>query len=157
DPRYAYHEPTPSVIPYLPGTQTDACTYSLIHQFPVVRLYRSKAGQEWPPGITEKLFGKGPDGLDDYIAFCHRNGYNAFWAMRTNDTHDATNDPHGEERWQSNLWKQQPPDLLFGKRDEPPPPFGNWTAFDYAQEAVRDKVFDVVGEVIRNYPVDGLV
>lgn len=157
NPKHAYHEPTPSVIPHLPGTQTDACTYSLIHQFPVVRLYRSKAGQEWPLGITEKLFGKGPDGLDDYIAFCRKNGYEAFWAMRTNDTHDAAATPHGEERWNSNLWKQSHQELLFGKRDGPTPPFGNWTAYDYAQSVVREKVFEVVSEVGENYPLDGLV
>lgn len=158
NPAHAYHEPTPSVIPHLPGTQTDACTYSLIHQFPVVRLYRTKAGQEWPPGITEKLFGKeGPDGLDDYIAFCRKHGYEAWWAMRTNDTHDATTDAHGEERWKSNLWKQSHPGLLIGRRGDPHPPYGNTTAFDYAHSAVRDKVFEVVSEVEQNYAVDGLV
>jgi hypothetical protein len=158
NPAHAYHEPTPSVIPHLPGTQTDACTYSLIHQFPVVRLYRSKVGQEWPPGITEKLFGKeGPDGLDEYIAFCRKHGYEAFWAMRTNDTHDATTDAHGEERWRSNLWKQAHPELLIGRRGDPHPPFGNTTAFDYAHEEVQSKVFEVVSEVAQKYPVDGLV
>lgn len=158
NPAHAYHEPTPSVIPHLPGTQTDACTYSLIHQFPVVRLYRSKVGQEWPAGITEKLFGKaGPDGLDEYIAFCRKNNYEAFWAMRTNDTHDATTDAHGEERWKSNLWKQSHPGLLIGRRGDPHPPFGNTTAFDYAHAEVRDKVFEVVSEIAQNYPVDGLL
>lgn len=158
NPAHAYHEPTPSVIPHLPGTQTDACTYSLIHQLPVVRLYRSKVGQEWPLGITEKLFGaSGPDGLDEYIDFCRKHGYEAFWAMRTNDTHDATMDAHGQERWNSNLWKQAHPGLLFGKRGDPPLPFGNTTAFDYAQEPVRQKVFDLVSEVATDYPVDGLV
>ena len=133
NPAHAYHEPTPSVFPHLPGTQTDACTYSLVHQFPVVRLYRTKVGQEWPAGITEKLFGSGPDGLDEYIAFCRIKGYEAFWAMRTNDTHDATMDAHGQGRWNSNLWKQAHPELLFGKRGDPPPPYGNSTAYDYAQ------------------------
>ena len=89
--------------------------------------------------------------------FCRKNGYEAFWAMRTNDTHDATTDAHGEERWKSNLWKQAHPELLFGRRGEPHPPFGNSTAFDYAQPAVRDKVFEVVAEVSQNYPVDGVV
>ncbi|MGV3659681.1 MAG: hypothetical protein ACO1TE_05840 [Prosthecobacter sp.] len=158
NPAHAYHEPTPSVITHLPGTQTDACTYSLIHQFPVVRLYRTKAGQEWPPGITERLFGKeGPDGLDDYIAFCRKHGYEAWWAMRTNDTHDATTDAHGEERWRSNLWKQTHPELLIGRRGDPHPPHGNTTAFDYAHSAVREKVVEVVSEVAQNYPVDGLL
>jgi hypothetical protein len=37
----------PSLFPQLPGTHTDACTYSLIHQFPVARLYRSNVAQQW--------------------------------------------------------------------------------------------------------------
>jgi hypothetical protein len=156
DPKYAYHEPTPSVIPHLPGTQVEGCTYSLIHQFPVVRLYRTKAGQEWPAGITEKLFGDGPDGLDQYIKFCHDNGYEAFWAMRTNDTHDSARDAHGQSRWDSNLWKQQHPEFLFGTREKGPR-FGGWTAFDYARPEVRDKVLEVVTEVGENYPIDGML
>jgi hypothetical protein len=156
DPKYAYHEPTPSVIPYLPGTQTDACTYSLIHQFPVVRLYRTKVGDEWPVGITKKLFGDGPDGLDQYIKFCHDNKYEAFWAMRTNDTHDSADDAHGHERWNSNRWKQSHADWLMGTREKLPP-FGGWSGFDYAQPGVREKVFSLVDEVCRNYPVDGVM
>jgi hypothetical protein len=156
DPKYAYHEPTPSVIPHLPGTQTDACTYSLVHQFPIVRLYRSKVGQEWPEGITEKLFKDGPDGLDQYIEFCRKNDYEAFWAMRTNDTHDAGRDEHGQNRWNSNLWKQAHPELLFGSREKLPP-FGGWSALDFAQQPVREKFYDLVAEVSQNYPVDGVV
>ena len=36
-------------------------------------------------------------------------------------------------------------------------PYGNTTAFDYAQDAVREKVFSLASEVAENYPVDGLV
>src|SRR6185436_2479919 len=56
-----------------------------------------------------------------------------------------------------NLWKQSHPELLFGKRGATPLPFGNTTAFDYAQHAVHEKVFELVSEVAQNYPVDGLV
>ena len=124
----------------------------------MVRLYRSKVGQEWPAGITEKLFGKqGPDGLDEYIAFCRKNGYEAFWAMRTNDTHDAVPDAHGNERWRQQSLEAVASRTAFGRRGDPHPPFGNTTAFDYAHAEVRDKVFDVVSEVAQNYPVDGLL
>jgi len=40
----------PLVFPHLPGTAVRALTYSLIHQFNVSRLYRSKVAQEWPAG-----------------------------------------------------------------------------------------------------------
>ena len=49
----------PCLLPELPGTQTDACTYSLTHQFSVARLYRSEVAREWPPGIIQKMYGDG--------------------------------------------------------------------------------------------------
>ena len=151
-----YLEPNVSVFPHIPGTQTDACTYSLIHQFPLARLYRSEVAQEWPPGIIKKLYGDGPDELDMYIDFCRKNNYEAFWAMRMNDTHDAGDGAHGQRRWKSNLFKQAHPELLVGSRENRPP-HGRWTAFDYGQPQVRDKVFDVLEEVCQNYAIDGLM
>ena len=64
---------------YLPGIPVDTLTYSLMHQFNVARLYRSKVAQEWPPGNIAKVFGDGPDALELYIDFCRENGYEAFW------------------------------------------------------------------------------
>lgn len=157
DPQYSrILEPNECVFPYLPGTQTDACTYSLIHQFPVVRLYRSKVGQEWPPGNIAEQFGDGPDGLTQYIAFCRKHGYDAIWAMRTNDTHDAGDDAHGLQRWNSNSWKQAHPELLVGSRENRPP-YAGWSAFDYGRAEVREKVLDVLKEVSENYSVDGIL
>jgi len=156
NPEKQYLEANASVLPHLPGTQTDACTYSLIHQFPVTRLYRTTVGIEHPPGIIEKLYGNGPDGLQQYIEYCRENGFEAFWAMRTNDTHDATNDEHGQRRLQSNSWKLENFQLLVGDRNSRPP-FAGWTAYDYAESEVRDKVFEVLKEVSTNYEVDGIV
>src|SRR2546430_17648245 len=48
DPKKDRLETNAHVFPYLTGSQTDTCTYSLVHQLPVVRLYRSQAGPEWP-------------------------------------------------------------------------------------------------------------
>jgi len=151
-------EPTapPSLFPQLAGTQTGACTYSLVHQFPVARLYRSKIAQEWPPGIIEKMYGDGPDGLDTYIELCRNNHLEAFWGMRTNDTHDASGAAHGLMRWNSNRWKQAHLEFLVGDRGTPMP-FGRWSALDYARPEVREKVFRVLEEVCRNYEIDGLM
>ena len=151
-------EPTapPSVFPQLAGTQTDACTYSLVHQFPIARLYRSKVAQEWPPGIIQKMYGDGPDGLDSYIDLCRKNDFEAFWAMRMNDTHDASDGPHGLMRWQSNLWKQAHTEYLVAKRGTPLR-YGQWSALDYARPEVGEKVFRVLEEVCRNYEIDGLL
>ena len=151
-------EPTapPSVFPQLARTQTDACTYSLIHQFPVARLYRAQVAQEWPPGIINKMYGDGPDGLDAYIELCRRHNLEAFWAMRMNDTHDASDGPHGVMRWKSNLWKQAHPDFLVAPRGTPLR-WGQWSALDYARPEVREMVFRVLQEVCSNYEIDGLL
>jgi len=146
----------PSVFPQLSGTQTDACTYSLVHQFPIARLYRSKVAQEWPPGIIQKMYGNGPDGLDAYINLCRKNNFEAFWAMRMNDTHDASDGPHGRMRWNSNRWKQAHQEYLVAKRGTPTP-HGQWSALDYARPEVREKVFRMLEEVCRNYAIDGLL
>ncbi len=119
-----------SLFNSIPGTQTSACTYSLMHQFNVARLYRTEVAQEWPVGVIETLYGDGPDGLDGYIDFCRQNDYEAFWAMRTNDTHDASGSEHGLMRWNSNPWKQTHLQLLVGLRDNPPPN-GGWSAVDF--------------------------
>jgi hypothetical protein len=146
---------TPLIFPHLPGTDVSALTYSLIHQFNVARLYRSKVAREWPPGYVQKLYGDGPDGLQVYIDFCRQHSFEAWFAMRANDTHDAADSEHGRLRWESNLYKQQHPEWLHGTRDRPPP-FGRWSAVDYARAEVRQQVFLLLEEVCRNYDVDGI-
>ena len=146
----------PSVFPQLAGTHADACTYSLVHQFPVARLYRSQVAQEWPPGIIKTMYGNGPDGLDAYIELCRKNNFGAFWAMRMNDTHDASRGAHGMMRWKSNLWKQAHPEYLAANRGDPTP-YGQWSSLDYARPEVREKVFRVLEEVCRNNEIDGLM
>jgi len=151
-----YLESSQCIFPYIPGSHTDACTYSLVHQFAVARHYRSKVAQQWPPGIIEKLYGDGPDGLDTYIDFCRANGYEAFWAMRMNDTHDAADNEHGRRRWNSNTWKQTHPEYLMGTRDTPTQ-YGQWSAVDYSHPEVRDLVVRILEEVCQNYDIDGLL
>ena len=140
---------------YLPGMQVDTLTYSLMHQFNVARLYRSKVAQEWPPGHVVKAYGDGPDGLESYIDFCRKNGYEAFWAMRMNDTHDGLDTEHGRMRWNSSAWKRAHPEFLVGSREKPPP-HGRWSALDYSFAEVREQVFRIVDEVCRCYDVDGI-
>ena len=148
-------ETYPCIFPHLPGTPVDTLTYSLIHQFNVARLYRSQVAQEWPPGHVAEVYGDGPDGLEVYIDFCRKNDYEAFWAMRTNDTHDAMDTEHGWMRWNSNPWKQARTELLVGTREEQPP-HGRWSALDFSFDEVREQLFQIVEEVCRRYDVDGI-
>ena len=140
---------------YLPGKPVDTLTYSLMHQFNVARLYRSEVAQEWPPGHVAEVYGDGPDGLEVYIDFCRKNGYEAFWAMRMNDTHDGPDTDHGRMRWNSTHWKQAHPEFLVGSREKPPP-HGRWSALDFSFHEVREQVYRIVEEVCRRYDVDGV-
>ena len=159
------------VFPHLPGTQTDACTYSLIHQFNLARLYRTEVAQPWPPGSLEE-YGDGPDDLERYVAFCRENAYEAFWAQRMNDTHDCADTENGRWKFETNNFKQEHPEFLIGERRTESPsspdekwrledfiqcPHGRWSSVDYAHEEVRELLFRSWEEVCKNYDLDGLM
>lgn len=143
------------MFPNLPGTQADACTYSLMHQFNLARLYRTAVAQEWPAGDIRKRYGDGPDGLEHYVDFCHAHGHEAFWAMRWNDTHDAGG--YDDARWKlkNNQFKQAHPELLVGTQDRQPP-HGRWTSVDYTHPEVREQAFRIWEEVCTRYDIDGI-
>lgn len=160
------------ILPYLPGTQTDSCTYSLIHGFNRGRYYRTQVIQPWPPGYVESLGSGDPDELDKYITFCGTNGYEAIWAHRMNDTHDSVDDEDGRWNFAHNDFKQQNPELLIGEMRWPTPsspdgkwymedftqcPHGRWSSVDYTHQAVRDQAFLAWEEVCNSYDIDGLM
>lgn len=162
-------------FPYIPGTQTDSCTYSLVHQFNLVRFYKTEVGQPWPPGYLDQYrekHGDGPSDLDRYIALCRTNNYEAFWAQRMNDTHDAAYSENGRWKFANNEFKQEHPDWLLGRMKRPAPgspdgkwvgedfyqcPYGRWSGVDYTHEGVRDQVFRTWEEVCKKYDIDGLM
>ena len=135
--KYAYHEPTASVIPHLPGTQTDACTYSLIH-----RPSFGSIGPRAVTGVAERNHRK------SYLATNRTAWINTSNSVTTtstkpsgqcapNDAHNAPNTPP----WigtleQRDKWKQNHAGLALGTRENLPP-FGSWSAFDYARDKVQ--------------------
>ena len=137
------------------GTQVDTCTYSLVHQFNLSRLYRTEIGQEWPPeGI--QIDEEGRDGLEIYVDFCREHGFEAFWAMRMNDTHDAGD--YEDARWKlaNNRIKQEHPEWLTGAADRQPP-HGRWTSVDYGRVEIREQAFRLWEDVARRYDIDGIM
>ena len=162
-------------FPCTPGTQTDACTYSLIHQFNLARFYPTKVAQPWPPGYLEKYreeHGDKPNDLQRYITFCHANNFEAFWAQRMNDTHDFGYTENARWKFENNEFKQAHPQFLIGElaSETPSSPDGKWrvedfeqcphgrcTSVDYTHEEVRDLLFRSWEEVCRNYAIDGLM
>ena len=156
---------------YLPGTQTDSCTYSLVHGFNLARFYRTKVAQPWPSGYLEAI-GDKPCDLERYIAFCRKNRYEAFWAQRMNDQHDAADSENGRRKFEDNGFKQRHPGFLIGeqKHEQPtspdgkwrledfrPCPYGQWSSVDYSHCEVRERLFRSWEEVCRDYDIDGLM
>ena len=161
-----------SMIQYMPRTQTDACTYSLIHQFNLARHYRTRVAQPWPLVDPERDGAGKKVGLTRFIEFCRANGYEAFWTQRMNDTHDAADYPDARRKFVENEFKQKHPELLVGERKSETPsspngkwsrddfihlPHGRWSSVDYSHQEVRDQLFRTWEEVCRNYDIDGLM
>ncbi len=93
----------------------------------------------------------GRDSLEIMADYCHEQGWEVFWSMRMNDTHDS-----GDEALLTE-WKRTHPELLMGKFGDRFPHGGNrWSAMDYEMPLVREKVLAILRDVATRYDVDGL-
>jgi len=99
--------------------------------------------------MTAELIAQGTDPLRVIVDFCHRHGMEAFWSMRMNDTHDASNEAMRPQ------WKLDRPHLLMGTEAEGPR-YGRWTTVDYGDEEVRETAFAIIADVCRRYDIDGV-
>lgn len=139
----------------LVGSQVDAVFYCT----GVFNLYTHHSDETEPRGHGDRgavdwayeMGNNGPDSLEVMTAFCHEQGWECFWSMRMNDTHDSSD---GRLLCQ---WKTDHPDLLMGARDDGFRYGGKrWSAVDYGKPEVRDKVFRILADVATRYDVDGL-
>lgn len=99
--------------------------------------------------LTADLLLQGIDPLQAVIDFAREHGFEIFWAMRMNDTHDA-----GVAEMLSEL-KRNHPELLFGSPTNRPP-YGAWSGVDYGEPKVRELAYRFVEEVAQHYDVDGI-
>jgi len=137
------------------GTYVDAIAYSTTRSF----AGWTHETQACPPflvtdgpfehNMTGELIAQGTDPLRVIVDYCHKNGLDAFWSMRMNDTHDAKNEAMRPQ------WKLDRPHLLMGTSANAPR-YGGWTAVDYGQPEVRDLAFEVITDVMRRYDVEGV-
>jgi len=139
----------------LVGSHVDAIFYctgvfnSYTHQSDETELRTNadRGVQDW----AHELIKQGRDSLRIMTDFGHRQGWEVFWSMRMNDTHDAADDRL------LCRWKQEHPQYLMGKKSDK---FryggGRWSAVNYALPEVRDKVFRILKDVATRYDVDGL-
>lgn len=99
----------------------------------------------------------GTDPLEAIAAWCRREKAEIFWSLRMNDTHDGWGTPGDLTEVEPGLSaiKRQNPGWLLGGTDRKPR-FGLWTALNYELEPVRDFMFRLVEEVVREYDIDGI-
>jgi hypothetical protein len=140
----------------LVGSQVDAifyCTgvfnsYTHHSEETEARAHGDRYADDWAWELKQI---EGRDSLEIMVDFGHQQGWEVFWSMRMNDTHDSADDALLCQ------WKQDHPDYLMGEKGERFPYGGRrWSAVNYALPEVRDKVFRILQDVCTRYDVDGL-
>ena len=93
----------------------------------------------------------GRDALQIIADFGHAQGWEVFWSMRMNDTHDSGDGSLLSE------WKKSHPGLLMGVKGKALRYGGNrWSGVNYDQDEVREKVYRIIMDVATRYDVDGI-
>ncbi|MCX6993810.1 MAG: hypothetical protein NT011_11810 [Kiritimatiellaeota bacterium] len=146
----------------LTNSQVDTIVYCTSRPFGQF-IHRSQEGEiltlrEFPEGggrnLVPDFLEQGTDPLQVMIEWCRGHGREIFWTMRMNDCHDTSHRPDKPHFFFSKF-KREHPQYLLGTPDHPPY-CGNWTAVDYGEPEVRDRLVSYLREVCRNYDVDGI-
>ncbi len=108
-----------------------------------------------PNNMAGPLLEAGIDPLTVMVDAGHSYGWEVFWTMRMNDTHDSRLDPTSEHHdfFVQNPFKQRP-GYLIGHPD--PNVKRRWSAVNYENPEVRDLTVQFFQEVCHNYDVDGV-
>ncbi len=123
------------------------------HDTRVGEVFTSRVGR-YHKNAAADFLAQGTDPLRIVADFCRGRGLEVFWTLRMNDCHDLVHRPDHPYPAFSKL-KAAHLDWLMGRWDKRPP-FGAWSAFDYARPEVRQLAVDCVAEVCRRYDVDGV-
>ena len=141
----------------LVGSQVDAIFYCTgVFDFYTHRSEESQLRIEAPENRriwSDELIAQGRDALQIMVDFCREHDLEIFWSMRMNDTHDSS------ARYAVLMpeWKKEHPDLLMAPESTSfPYGGGRWSAVDYGQAEVREKVFRILRDVVTRYDVDGI-
>ncbi len=140
----------------LVGSQVDAifyCTgvfnvYTHHSQETESRTNADRGVDDWAHTLFQTT---GRDSLQIMADFGHKQGWEVFWSMRMNDTHDS-----GDAKMLSK-WKKEHPQLLMGTSADKFRYGGRrWSAVNYGLPQVREKVFRILSDVATRYDIDGL-
>jgi hypothetical protein len=104
--------------------------------------------------IAGELIKTGTDSLQVMTDFGHRHNIEIFFSMRMNDTHDAAHTQDSPYPLFPAL-KKEHPEYLIGSQENRPP-YGAWSAVNYAVDEIRELAFRFLEEVCENYDIDGI-
>ena len=124
------------------------------HDSKLTEIFVSKEGFT-PRNRMKELLDAGTDPLALTVEACRKRNVEVFWSLRMNDIHDNYH-PHLMSQW-----KRDNPQFLMGTiadferfpRDD-----GRnvWTFVDYSHPPVRDRIVEIVRDVVTRYDVDGI-
>lgn len=119
--------------------------------------YFTRRDGRYARNLCAALAAAGTDPLAAVAAWGRRENVEVFWSLRMNDTHDGWGTPGDFSEVEPGLSaiKRQHPEWLLGGTGRKPR-FGQWSALNYELEPVRDFIFRVIEEVVRDYDIDGI-
>ena len=116
----------------------------------------------WERNRVDVLRQLGVDPLREVIVAGHGKGKEVFWSLRMNDTHDSADNPVDRAVFEYNAFKMAHLDYVSGGSISADEYFladyrerSGWSGFNYAVPEVRDRVFQYIQEVCKNYDIDG--
>lgn len=104
---------------------------------------------------VHQLMNLGTDSLEVVVEFGHRHGWEVFWSLRMNDSHDAGNSDAARALFSD--FKREHPHCLMGLPGQSFP-FGadRWSALNYERPEVRDWIVRMIEDVLSRYDIDGV-
>ena len=142
----------------LAGTQVSSIFYctGVVNQYTHLSAETEFRGDYDRWSFAQSLKAQGTDTLEVMAQFCRANQLEIFWSMRMNDTHDY------QREINFTRWKREHPDYLLGKAGDKIPwnttddwP-ARWSALDYQQAGVREKITRILHDVCSRYDLDGI-
>lgn len=124
------------------------------HNSKLTEVFVSKEGFT-PRNRMKELLADGTDPLALTVEACRKRNHEIFWTLRMNDIHDNYH-PHLMSQW-----KRDNPQFLMGTPadfERFPRDDGRnvWTFVDYSHAPVRDRIVEIVRDVVSRYDVDGI-
>ena len=141
------------------GTHVDSIYYCttqsfnfFTHQTKVAEVFRSKDGSFANNNLTQFLE-QGTDGLRMSSQFARQHGKESIWTLRMNDVHDARTAAFRPQ------WKKADPTRIMSTLAESQKHNDRrrlWSLVDFEHPDVEPRLLEIIGEVLQNYPVDGV-